>query len=867
MDIARWRSRASLAGLELVMVVGAVLAGISASRHDAPVNLEVVAGLTMLTLAFLAVESMPLHLEWSGQAYSLSLSEAPLVVGLLCWPSIWLVAARVVGGGVALAVHRKQPMHKLVFNLISQALEASLALLCFTVIPGNLSASPLTAMPAALLAVALSTGVGMLCVANAIRISVGHLDGDISRSFAATGLAGVVINPSIAVVLVSAIRLSPLAAAPILVVVLASGSVYSAYVRLRQRHANLGTLYEFTRGISSASTTELGIRDVLLRTRDMLRSERAALILKADGDESATIRWITSDGEMRTEDYVTGPVDRPLSKVLSQGTVLVLPRSSREAGHREFLNRQDARDAVLAPLKLDGSNRGVLMVQNRTGDVSTYIEDDVHMLETVATHVSTVLDNNRLVDRLRHESSHDALTGMANRAFFRARLAAALESPKARLAVVISDLNRFKEINDTLGHHHGDLLIAEVARRIAEAAPPSATVARLGGDEFALMIPNMIAPSAVELVEKIRERMEAPFVLDGISVDVDASFGIAVSPIHGKEETLLLKRADMAMYAAKSSGSGIEVYDSERDAYSPRRLALASQMRGAVEADELVLHYQPQLDREGTCVGLEALVRWEHPLYGAVGPDEFVPIAEQSGAIGPLTNWVVGNALDQLAVWRANGHDLSLSINVSMRNLLDAKVAETLAREFERTQVPAESVTLEITETHVMSDPERTLPILHRLNRLGVRLSIDDFGTGYSSLSYLRQFPVHEIKIDKSFVMGLEHQDNRAIVRAIVGVASSLGLETVAEGIENIETMQRIVELGCTRMQGFYFARPMDAGALARWLDSHDTGDPIAAVVPLQRATAKPRRSAARAKAAAEKPAPRATKRRATVAE
>ena len=516
--------------------------------------------------------------------------------------------------------------------------------------------------------------------------------------------------------------------------------------------------------------------------------------------------------------------DWPFALVLSSESVITIERGSRDAGHREFLAGRGVRDAILAPLHLDGTVSGVLFVEDRRGDVATFTDDDAKLFETIATHVSSILDNSRLLDRLRHESRHDTLTGLANRHYFRQQLSAELAAGDPVFALLIADLDRFKEINDTLGHHHGDLLIMEVASRITAAAPLGSTVARLGGDEFAMLVPSTSAEEAMAVARMLHDAVAAPCVLDGLAVDVVASFGIALAPMHGHEENVLLKRADLAMYAAKSSGTGVELYDAVRDDYSPRRLALATELRGAIERDELTLQYQPQAKVDGAVTGVEALVRWNHPQFGAVGPDEFIPLAEQSGAIVPLTYWVLSRALSQVAMWHEQGLPLTMSINISMRNLLDAAIVDTVAAELERCGVVPRMVTLEITESHIMSDPSRTLPILHRLAKLGVRLSIDDFGTGYSSLSYLRQFPVHEIKIDKSFVGHADAQDNRVIVKAIVGIASSLGVETVAEGVEDEQTADWVRTMGCTHYQGWFLGRPMDADQLVSWMKEHFAG-------------------------------------------
>ncbi len=814
----------------LMLVLGTGFLLLASIRADQLSPSVVLAG-AALAAAFYAVEVMPLHLEWNGQAYSLSLSEVPLVVGLLCWPSLLLVVARVVGGAAALAMHRKQPAQKLRYNVAVQYLESSLALLVFLYVPHPQSGKPILDAPAVFLASVCSTGAAVVFVWSAIRTTVGHLDRVVVRSFTRSGVAGVVINPSIALVVVAAASESRLDVGPLAVCLVGAAGIYRAYVTLRQRHASLEMLYEFTRGISHADTSDGRLREVLLKTREMMKSQTAGVLLDDDMDERAILRWVGDDGVMCSAPFQQSRCDWAYSLVLTAGTVVRMPRGTRDAGHQAFLSERNIRDALLAPLRIDGNVRGVLFAQNRHSDVATFTDDDAKLFETVATHAASVLANSRLVDRLRHESRHDTLTGLTNRDYFRAQLAAALEHPHARFALLVADLDRFKEINDTLGHHHGDLLIREVATRIDAAAPPHSVIARLGGDEFALLVPATDEVEARAIAQAIRLAISAPCVLDGLAVDVDASFGIALAPAHGTGENVLLKRADMAMYAAKSSGTGIEIYDSERDDYSPRRLALATDLRAAVEHDDLHLHYQPQCSVDGTVLGVEALLRWRHPIYGDVPPAEFIPLAEHSGAIVPLTRWVLRRALDQLAEWHAHGLPLTLSVNVSMRNLLDAGIVEAVRRELRRVRVDARSVTLEITESHIMSDPGRTLPILHRLAALGVRLSIDDFGTGYSSLSYLRQFPVEEIKIDKSFVGGLYSRDNSAIVKAVVAIAEGLGVDTVAEGVEDAATAAEVAAMGCTRIQGYYIARPMEPTQLTKWLRERDGGTTADVVV------------------------------------
>ena len=801
-----------LARVEAAMLIVAtgLIATSPATSHE--LSWEVLAASVILAIAFFAVEAMPLHLEWSGQAYSLTLSEFPLVIGLLCWPTLLLIPARVVGGAAALTLHRKQPTQKLIFNVAMQYLEAAVAVRVFYAMPAHGQRPVMYAAPAVIAAAACSTAIAMAATCAAIRIAVGSLNRETLRSCAWACVASILVSPAIALVVVSAWQDSHETVLPAMVVVLTVGAVYRAYASLRQRHSSLETLYAFTRSIGRNGTTEDQIRDVLSKTRDLLRSESAGILLDIE-DGKPTIRRLDSEGRMHVEQFQYAQADWPFARAMSSNTAAVLPRSTRSLADRSFLEHRDMRDAILAPLQLDGENRGVLFVHDRRSDVATYTDDDGKLFETVATHVANVLDNSRLVDQLRHESCHDALTGLKNRAYFRAHLAAAA-TRQARFTLLLADLDRFKEINDTLGHHYGDLLIREVSARITAAAPPHSVIARLGGDEFALLVPAESIHEARAIAEAVRAAIAVPSVVDGVAIDVDASIGVVLASAHGTDETVLLKRADMAMYAAKSAGTGVEVYDPARDEYSPRRLALASELRVAIERNQLVLEYQPQVTMDGQLVGVEALVRWLHPQYGRVLPGEFVHLAEHSGAIVPMTNWVLTTALNQLAMWHRGGLPISMSVNVSMRNLLDANIVDVVGTELRRRGIAPHFLTLEITESHIMSDVARTLPILHKLAKLGVRLSIDDFGTGYSSLAYLQQFPVHEIKIDKSFVMALESAGSESIAQAILSIAASLGVDAVAEGVETPTIAAKLRAMGCTRLQGYYVAPPIQPGHL-----------------------------------------------------
>ena len=480
--------------------------------------------------------------------------------------------------------------------------------------------------------------------------------------------------------------------------------------------------------------------------------------------------------------------------------------------------------------------RGTLLVGQRLGETASFGQDDVDLLEMVATHLEIALRSTDLVDRLRHEATHDALTGLPNRALFAERVAAAIAGrrPGGSFAVLLMDLDGFKDVNDTLGHEAGDAVLVEVARRLREAVPADVTVARLGGDEFCLLVPlGDDRADVATVVDALHERLRVPYPVGDVELEVRASVGAAMCPQHGDDGSVLLRHADVAMYAGKAAQLPLQVYGAEIDRSNPRRLALVNDLRAAVDDGLLTCHYQPKVRVADTAVtGVEALVRWQHPVLGNVPPDDFISIAEHTGVIVPLTSLVLRTALEQSAEWRTLGYDLDVAVNVSPRALLSPAFVEEVAGVLRETQVPARRLTLEVTESSVMTDPARAIAVLQSLHALGIQLSVDDFGTGYSSLAYLQRLPVHEVKIDKSFVRDLAvAAGDGAIVRAIVDLGHNLGLRVVAEGVEDARSLGVLRDMGCDTAQGYLVSRPLPPDRLLTWLrtERDDAGRPRAA--------------------------------------
>jgi diguanylate cyclase (GGDEF)-like protein len=421
----------------------------------------------------------------------------------------------------------------------------------------------------------------------------------------------------------------------------------------------------------------------------------------------------------------------------------------------------------------------------------------------------------RQMAEIEHQALHDSLTGLPNRLLFRDRVEQALLAARREagsFAVLLIDLDRFKEINDTLGHESGDRVLEEVAQRLRWTLRESDTVARLGGDEFALLARAAGTPrAAVAVAERLHEALSRPFRIDGLLLEVEASIGITLYPDDGDDPETLLRRADVAMYLSKELTTQTELYAIERDRYSPGRLQLGGELRRALQTGELVVHYQLQANAaDGELVGAEALVRWEHPERGLLLPADFVPLAEQTGLIRPLTLYVLERALRQSREWRDGGLDLRMSVNIGARDLLDTRLPDEVGELLERARVEPDRLELEITENTILTDPVRARTVLARLAELGVRLAIDDFGSGNSSLGYLKRLPVDVLKIDRTFVVNMgSDADDAVIVRSTIELGHNLGLEVVAEGVESEEAWRTLAELDCDTIQGFFLGQPV----------------------------------------------------------
>jgi diguanylate cyclase (GGDEF)-like protein len=786
--------------------------------------------LPILAGLFYLAELTVVHFRFRRDAHSFSLSEVPLVLGLFFAAPWALVPAQLIGSAVALTVHRRQPALKLAFNLGQFALQSTLAVVVFRYVVAL--GDPLG--PAGWVAAILATQV-TLWVADALINAAIHLSGDRLPSQAmwevlGLGVIATAMNTSLALIGVTILARNPasawLALTPLIVLFVA----YRAYSSKRAQHERLESLYEATRALHESPQLESAMATAASQARKLLDAQVSEIILLPDRERDVAFSTRLGPGDrvevMRPVEFdPTGDLWRPV--IMGRQPILV----TRQADDGGYLASRAIRQAVIAPLLGDDRVAGVMVVADRFGDVSTFGQEDLKLLETLAHHVGVALENGRLGDslsqltrlkeELRHQAFHDQLTNLPNRTLFTERVAYALERQdraKQSLAVLFLDLDDFKTINDSLGHPAGDQVLVTVAERLRRCIRPSDTVARLGGDEFGILLDDMSGPSdALLAAERIIQALNAPAYLDGQEVSIRASVGITLDT-HGEQADTLLRNADVAMYTAKRRGKGrYQVFESSMHAEMVERLEMTAHLARAVEQHEFTLEYQPIVNLESRSIeGIEALVRWRHPTRGLLAPSEFIPLAEDTGLIVPLGWAVLREACLRAAGWQVPGHPpLAVSVNLSPKQLADQNLVTEVERALAASGLDPDCLILEMTEDVLMHETEAILHTLREVKRLGVRLAIDDFGTGYSSLSYLERFPVDMLKIAKTFVDQLGNGEPRSpLVEAVIRLGEALGLRTVAEGIETAEQLDRLRGLRCEQGQGFLFARPLDERAI-----------------------------------------------------
>jgi diguanylate cyclase (GGDEF)-like protein len=788
-------------------------------------------GFALLMAAFCAADLCVVHLDLGKNAHSFALAEIPIAIGLFCVAPWQLGAARVGGGAIpGIWRYRRAPI-KLAFNASLAATEAAVYLTVFHAV-STAGTGRVWQWLGALVACQCMNVIGAGAVSTAIGLTGGEPD-----PFGHVVKLGAVSNSATLSLGLLVVEVARRDTAAMWMVGVVAAVLYVAYRQigfLQRRYTSLRQVQEFTRVLAGAPELSSTIGVALEQAMSALQGQRAELCLFGLHGTWNNIRIVSEGSGLRTEHVDDLTEQDPLVVLLRREPRPLLiaggaPHAADVAGVRVS---RGAKDLVASPLVSGEAIVGTFAVFDHLGDVSTFTEDDLRVFETLANHVTLSLEKARLTDKLRdevaekeHAALHDPVTGLGNRELFIKAAGTALRDNRVtgrRLAVMVMDINQFKVINDTLGHHTGDTLLRQIGERMRALLPPDAAAARLGGDEFVFTLSAVERPEvATQVADRLLAALSKPFSISGLDLAVGAAIGIAIAPDHGEEPGVLLQHADIAMSASKEAGVGTSaMFSPDLFDMTSWRLSLGGELRTALETGQLELHYQPVADfRTGAVVGMEALLRWNHPVHGWVAPEDVVALAERLGLIRPLTMWALEAAIDQCRDWRERGRDMHVAVNLAAQSLVDETLAHDIDRLLTAAGVDASSLILEITETQVIRDPQQTLHVLEQLHRLGLTIAVDDFGTGYSSLSYLSRLPIGEIKIDKSFVQQmLSDPTADKIVRSIVDLGRSLGKTVVAEGVEDLMAWDALAQLGCDLAQGYYLSRPLPAAGLENWL-------------------------------------------------
>jgi diguanylate cyclase (GGDEF)-like protein len=801
--------------LNAVLVALAVLAAVGMRGEHAYVHAHVSAwwlfALLVLGMAY------PLTIEFRRHGAITSLESVPLVLGMYFLDPLLVVAIYAGAMFVTRALVRRQPVVRWVFNTASVALCTSAALWIFRAVATHpASVHPSTwpgAFAGALASEVLS--VALVSIVAAIHDDKWHIKESLSVLEIAVPVD--VIATFLAIFAAAALTYDPSTAWAISVFLALSIAAAQIFHRLSQRAAALDRLYAVAHEMGPMAAEPADLAPALTQLRRIIRADQLELSVTTSADRSfATVVTVFNDDEVGGEgvSVIKRAIDEELEASLHpsfDSRLSWLPRT-----------RRSRREADRLSTRVAGGDRtlGILSAIGRIDRTAGFDRSDLHLLEAAADQLATALEKGRLVESLRRAATRDTLTGLANLESLRSFLATMLETGTGGV-LLLFDIDRFHEVNDMLGHDAGDAVLVEVARRLESSPSHGALTARVGSDQFALAIPGAAGSEVARLAAlAVKSRVDGSLRFAEVSADVRVTVGVARSPDHGPDAPTLLRRAEMAMTVAKGTSSGIGEWEPSYERDGSRRLQLLAGLRAALADGQLRVEYQPKIRLGGGEVtGFEALVRWRHPELGPVSPDEFVPLAEATGLISALTSTVLRTALNTCRTWHDAGKPVGIAVNISARSLDDPVLVGQVAAMLTASGLDPRWLTLEITESSVMENHERSLEVLRQLRRLGVRLSIDDFGTGYSSLHQLKGLPVHEVKIDRSFVEVVDGDGaDRAVVRAVVELCVSLGLTSVAEGVEKASQAYALESLGVDQVQGFFHSRPMVPSAAMEWL-------------------------------------------------
>ncbi|GIJ21568.1 bifunctional diguanylate cyclase/phosphodiesterase [Micromonospora lutea] len=772
----------------------------------------------LLTVAMVAAAWPTINVVVRRQALAVIPTEIPLVVALYVLPPLSVVVAY-TAATVVVQLRRKLPPAKFWFNVSLAAAATSLAAMVYKLLPASEGVGPGT-WGVLLVAVGAHTLLTLAAVVAVIAVVQGWQAGRELLLAAPPMLLTVAVNLSIGLLIIIALAGTPWAVVLFAGLAVAFALVYGSYTQFMRQHRTLAEMYELTKAMTESGSDGTLIDALLVRIRSLMQAEYATLWLPAQGRHPEVL-LTAQEGKPGLLDSARTPAKLRDTAVTRQETVAVGSRLGGDLELRETLGRDTAKDVIVVPLRSGRAVIGTLEVANRLGDTNFFRASDITVFETVAAHAAVALENSRLVDRLRHDAYHDGLTRLPNRRRILGALAEAvrIRAPGEVVALLLFDVDRLRQVNEALGHAAGDKVLIEVADRLRGCVPSAALVGRAGGDEFLVTLRLESAEAAVELAGQLREQIRDEMVFDSLTLDVDTAVGVVVHPDHGDAPATLLQRVDVAATAAKAVPGSVQLYSPALESRSLHRLSLAGDLRSALDNGELEVYYQPKVTlRDRRLVGVECLARWEHPTHGAVAPGDFVAVAEHTGQLGRLTEFVLREGLRRSRDWAHGGQSLAVAVNLSARTLTDQRFPERVRELLEEYGVPAQLLTLEVPEAGVLDGTERPIPTLRRLRDLGVRLSVDDFGTGNSSLAHLRRLPVHEVKVDHSFVQGMATDPgDLAIVNAVVTLSQQFGLTVVAEGVESELTLELLQDIGCEVGQGFLFSRPLPFERLEAW--------------------------------------------------
>ena len=829
-----------VAALLAVVTAGLIAGGaIPEHRVAAPVRVDIV----WLTALFAVADYLVLSLQDRWQVSSVSLAQLPLVVGLYFVAPPGLLLARVAGISFALLAQRRLTRPTTPIRILEVLAGTAVAIALFRALFGDGSAIAVGGWLAAGAGVLAADAIGAVNRRFCARVDDRRAS-NASWWSAALGITASLAGTSLALIAVVLAWRDPAAALLLVIVAIVMFLAYRGYSSLRRRYQGLALVAGFTGRVARSHEVDSVVDVVLREARTATGAARAEVVLLGRRSGEGLLRVVSDDtgAEVMTTAAVD-PADLVWALAVARDEAFLLTPPNDRSRLGAHLGERGIRNGIVAPLHGDEGISGMLLVANRPVGLRPFDEEDVGLLETLAGHASLSLENGRLIDALRqeaaekeHESLHDPLTGLANRVQLVSDIEGALAQRRepALVGVMLLDLDGFKEVNDAYGHEDGDDALREVAARLRSAVQPDDVIARLGGDEFAVLLRAVSDESAaLDRAWVIHSAICAPMRIGGRPATVGVSIGISLAPVHAEHPTVLLRHADAAMYVAKTARLGCEMF-THADGASAR---LSRDLRGAVEADELVVHYQPKADlHTGAITGVEALVRWEHPDRGMIGPDAFLPAAEHAGIMFSITMHVLEETLRQRDRWREAGYPLDVAVNLSARDLTDRRLLAEIRRLIDAWDVPAGALTLEITESEVMGDAARVAEALEKISGLGVRLSIDDFGTGYSSVPSLQRLRIDEIKIDRSFVsrMASDRRD-AVVVRSTTELARNLGLRVVAEGVEDAASWAELARLGCDTGQGYFLGHPIAGDALLQWLVEHPASPPLLSTAPFAR--------------------------------